>query len=142
MSLLKGGAIVEDPWAGRFVPYAERGPGAEAIVLGPTDDVRALAPFPPALRAVALTFPKAGDGRAFTQARILREELGFAGELRAVGAVYRDQIFYMARCGFDAFEMAEPDDLPGWVAALAKFSSVYQPAADGRVPAFRARARG
>jgi len=81
---------------------------------------------------VALEFPTFTDGRAYSYARLLRERLGFKGELRAVGNVLRDQLMFMARCGFDAFEA----DLRGgpevWEASLAEIDVWYQPTGDGR----------
>ncbi len=81
---------------------------------------------------IALEFPTFTDGRAYSYARLLRERLGFRGELRAVGNVLRDQLLFMARCGFDAFEA----DLRGgpevWEAALAEIDVWYQPTGDGR----------
>ena len=81
--------------------------------------------------AIALVFPKFTDGRAFSTARILRERLGFEGELRAVGAVKRDQLAFLQRCGFDAVEVPEDKDAEAWLESLREFSHWYQPAADG-----------
>ncbi len=90
---------------------------------------------------IALEFPKFGDGRAYSYARLLRERYGFGGELRAVGNVLRDQALFMLRCGFDAFEVAEDSALEGWRAALGEISVFYQPTADGRSPAHALRAK-
>ena len=83
---------------------------------------------------IALEFPKFTDGRAYSYARLLRERYGFEGELRAVGNVLRDQLFFMRRCGFDAFEVADDVDLGAWLEALGEIDVVYQPAADDRRP--------
>ncbi|MFQ6017561.1 MAG: DUF934 domain-containing protein [Kiloniellaceae bacterium] len=83
---------------------------------------------------VALEFPKFTDGRAFSYARLLRERYGYAGELRAVGNVLRDQLLFMQRCGFDAFEVAEGTPLEDWLKAKSEISVWYQPATDGRTP--------
>ncbi len=91
-------------------------------------------------QVVALEFPRFGDGRAYSYARLLRERYGFRGELRAVGNVLRDQALFMLRCGFDAFEVAEDSALEGWRAALGEISVFYQPTADGRSPAHALRA--
>ena len=80
------------------------------------------------LQSVALEFPKFTDGRAYSAARILRERLGYKGELRAVGQVLRDQLLFMQRCGFDAFELAKQDDAEEWLEALREFSVWYQSA--------------
>lgn len=105
------------------------------------EDVGALGAHLDALDLVALEFPKFADGRAFSSARLLRERMGFRGELRAVGDVLRDQLFYMVRCGFDAFEIARPDAAEAFAEAMRELSIVYQPAADQRQPAWRRRAR-
>ena len=89
--------------------------------------------------AIALEFPKFTDGRAYSHARILRERLGFRGELRAVGNILRDQLLFMHRCGFDAFEIADPDAAASWSEALGDFSVWYQPTGDDRVAAARLR---
>jgi len=84
------------------------------------------------LDLVALEFPAFKDGRAFSYARLLRERFGFAGEVRAVGDVLRDQAFFMLRCGFDAFEVADATALNGFLDALGEFTFVYQPSTDNR----------
>ena len=93
---------------------------------------------------IALEFPRFGDGRAYSYARLLRERYGYQGEVRAVGDVLRDQLLFMHRCGFDAFEIAAPDDhdaLERWRAALGELSVWYQPTADGRPQAMSLRQR-
>ena len=90
-------------------------------------------------QSIALEFPKFTDGRAYTAARILRERLGFTGELRAVGQVLRDQLLFMQRCGFDAFELAKEEDAEEWLEALKEFSIWYQSAGDARTSAARLR---
>jgi uncharacterized protein (DUF934 family) len=87
------------------------------------------------IELVTLHFPKFNDGRAFSQARQLRERHGFKGELRATGQVLRDQLLFMARCGFDAFEIAKGEPVEAWEAALAEFTVFYQPTGDGRAVA-------
>jgi uncharacterized protein (DUF934 family) len=88
---------------------------------------------------VALEFPKFRDGRAYSYARLLRERYGFKGELRAVGEVLLEQLFFMLRTGFDAFEIQSADPLKDYRTALADFSVWYQPAADGRPTAMQLR---
>ncbi len=90
---------------------------------------------------IALEFPRFGDGRAYSYARLLRERYGFRGELRAVGNVLRDQALFMRRCGFDAFEVAEGTPIEGWRESLGEISVFYQPASDGRPAAHGLRAR-
>lgn len=86
---------------------------------------------------IALDFPVFRDGRAYTTARVLRERFGYRGEIRAVGDVLRDQLFYMARCGFDAFELKAGKDIVGALQAFDDFSVKYQPAADEVLPLYR-----
>ncbi|MCC5793199.1 MAG: DUF934 domain-containing protein [Chromatiales bacterium] len=84
---------------------------------------------------VALEFPRFRDGRAYSHARILRERLGFAGEIRAVGDVLLEQLHFMQRCGFNAFDIDSTDPLHDWQLAQGEFSSWYQATGDGRQPA-------
>lgn len=93
------------------------------------------------LDLIALDFPNLNDGRHFTTARLLRERYGFEGEIRATGQVLRDQLFAMARCGFDSFALQTSADIDGARRALTEISVVFQPAADGRLPAAALRGR-
>lgn len=93
----------------------------------------------PHFSLVALEFPKFRDGRAYSYARLLRERYGYTGELRAVGDVLLEQLFFMMRTGFDAFEIASADPLGDYKIALADFSVWYQPTADGRPTAMQLR---
>ena len=86
----------------------------------------------PRLAVVALEFPKFRDGRHYTSARLLRERFGYAGEIRAVGDVLREQARFMIRCGFDAFEPADGSTPGQWQDAADRFRYVYQRAADAR----------
>lgn len=86
---------------------------------------------------VALEFPQFADGRAYSQARLLRERYGYSGEIRAVGDVLRDQLLYMARSGFDAFVLRADRSLEDALAAFGEFSECYQPAADQPLPLYR-----
>jgi uncharacterized protein (DUF934 family) len=88
---------------------------------------------------IALEFPKFRDGRAYSYARLLRERYGYKGELRAVGDVLLEQLFFMLRTGFDAFELTSQDPLGDYRTALADFSVWYQPTADGRPTAIQLR---
>jgi uncharacterized protein (DUF934 family) len=110
-------------------------------VIWPNDrEVEELAPHLPRLALVVLVFPTFRDGRAYSQARILRERHGFKGELRASGDVLRDQLLFLHRAGFDAFEIRKPEDARAAVAALRRYSVFYQPAADGEPGALWNRA--
>jgi uncharacterized protein (DUF934 family) len=117
-----------------FADWQQR-PVWPAVSLANTDPVEDLAPHVGRLRLIVLNFPKFSDGRAYSQARLLRGRLGFTGELRATGGVLQDQLPFMLRCGFDSFE----SDQKGFGEALAKartlFSVVYQPAEDDRATA-------
>jgi uncharacterized protein (DUF934 family) len=98
-----------------------------------------LAPYLDRLALVALSFPSFKDGRAYSQARVLREQYGFRGELRAVGNVLRDQFLFLLRAGFDAFEVTKDADAAVFAEAVTHYSVFYQPAGDRRIPALRAR---
>lgn len=94
-----------------------------------------------ALPLIALNFPKFIDGRGYSVARLVRERYGFRNELRAIGEVLRDQLFYMKRCGFDSFALAEGRDIEAALAGLRDFSDPYQGAFDEPRPLFRRAAR-
>lgn len=160
MPLVRNGKVAEDRWTtlADDAPAPDKGDvvvtyerllreadalkarkGRLGVRVGSSEDVLALEPLLPALSLVALEFPKFGDGRAFSSARLLRERLGFNGEVRAVGDVLRDMLFYMMRCGFDAFEIARPDAAQVFAAAMGEQKVVYQPASDDRRPAWLKR---
>jgi uncharacterized protein (DUF934 family) len=86
---------------------------------------------------IAIDFPSFTDGRGYTSARLLRDRHDYRGELRAVGDVLRDQLFYMARCGIDSFALKPGKDIEGALSAFLDFSVTYQAAADERRPLFR-----
>ena len=102
-------------------------------------EVEALAYDLPRLSVVALAFPKYRDGRAYTSARLLRERLNYAGEVRAVGDVLQEQAGFMIRCGMDAFEPADGATPEAWTKAASRFRHVYQRAADDRLVAYEER---
>ncbi|MEO5375447.1 MAG: DUF934 domain-containing protein [Alphaproteobacteria bacterium] len=157
MPLIKNGALADDPWTTvddaeplppgpvilslrRFQAERERLRGLGVplgLRLGNAEPVAVLVPDLDAVRLVALEFPSLADGRAFSQARLLRERHGFRGELRATGAVLRDQVFFMKRCGFDSFVLPADRDPGEAIAALTEFSVAYQPAADSLHRPFR-----
>lgn len=114
-------------------------PGATGVIWPNDRDVSELAPLLNRLSLVALVFPTFKDGRAYSQARTLRERLHFRGELRATGDVLRDQFVYLHRSGFDAFEVKKPADAAAFCEALQRYDVFYQPAADGDVSALRRR---
>ncbi|KXS39301.1 MAG: hypothetical protein AWU55_727 [Halomonadaceae bacterium T82-2] len=90
---------------------------------------------------VAIDFPKFTDGRGYSIARLLRERFGYLGEIRAVGDVLIDQLFYMSRCGFNAFSLRPDQVVEDALAALNTFSLSYQPGTDTSEPLFRRRLR-
>ena len=108
---------------------------AVGVRLESHEEVEALAYDLPQLALVALAFPKFGDGRAYSYARLLRERFNFKGEVRAVGDVLREQAGYMVRCGFDAFKPADGSTLADWERATQRYRHVYQRSSDGRAPA-------
>ena len=103
------------------------------------EPVETLAYDLPRIAVVALAFPKFADGRAFSYARLLRERLGYTGQVRAVGDVLREQAVFMVRCGFDAFSPADGSTVDQWRVAASRFRHVYQRASDGRPAAFAER---
>ncbi len=147
MPLVKNGAIVEDRFirildetavpddVPAIVPAARLLADAADLanrngatgVLWPNDrSVSELAPYLDRLALVALVFPNFRDGRAYSQARILRERHGFRGELRVTGQVLRDQFVLLHRAGFDAYEVSKLSDAPAFAEAVARYSVVYQ----------------
>ena len=130
--LIKQRRIVEEP-----------APPPDLVVLQPNDDLARLAGSlggPGAqIHAIAVNFPKYGDGRGYSIARLLRERYGFEGELRAVGEVARDHLHAMAQCGFDAFQLREGEDAQAALAGLDDFSEAYQATAVQPEPLFRRR---
>lgn len=90
---------------------------------------------------IAVDFPKFTDGRGYSLARLLRERYAFAGEIRAVGDVLVDQLYFMSRCGFDGLSLREDQWLEDAQRALGAFSRAYQPAVDQPEPLFRRRER-
>jgi uncharacterized protein (DUF934 family) len=100
------------------------------VSLGPTDDVELLAPLVERLALIVVQFEKSGDGRGFSQAQLLRQRVGYGGELRAGGAIKRDCLYLLARCGFDAFDLDAGEDPDAARAQLERYSVAYQAAAD------------
>lgn len=160
MRLVKNGEIVED----RFrsvpddVPLPDQGAvlvsadrllaDADAIarhqgavgVLWPNDrNLPELLPHLDQLALIVLSFPSFRDGRAYSQARILRERYRFRGELRATGQILRDQFLFLLRSGFDAFEVTKETDVAAFTDSVRRFSVFYQPGADGSLSVFSRR---
>jgi uncharacterized protein (DUF934 family) len=114
-------------------------PDARVLRLEPTDDPAKVAGELAGVARVEVNFPKFGDGRGFSIGRLLRERYGYKGELRAVGQITRDHLFFLESCGFDAFELREGEDAAEAVAAFDDFSESYQASPARPVPLFRRR---
>ena len=128
-TLIKERRIVEEP-----------SPPPDLVVLQPTDDPAALADRIGILTVIAINFPKFGDGRGYSIARLLRERYGYRGELRAVGEVARDHLHAMAQCGFDVFQLRKGENPQEALTAFGDFSEQYQATTAQPVPLFRRRA--
>ena len=154
MALLKRDRIVEDAWTvvddenpipdstpvvvshDRWLAEREslaRRNGGLGILLASDRSPDLIADDLDRFALVCLDFPKFTDGRAYSYARMLRAKYGYTGEVRAVGAVLRDQLIFMRRCGFDSFVIPDNVDTAKWIAAFNDFSVRYQPMVD-RLP--------
>jgi len=128
--------------AERFLADPEallRRPGKLGVIWPNNRNLDDLVPYLDRLAAVALVFPSFRDGRAYSQARLLRERHGYDGELRATGQVLRDQFVFMSRAGFDAFEVKKDADADAFAETMKRYSVFYQPTGDGRVTALHRR---
>jgi len=139
----RDGIVENDPWMtaegeaeAKLLALAEalehaQDNAAFGVVLQPADDVRELAPLLDRVAIIALTFPAFSDGRAFSQATLLRDRLGYKGELRAVGNVLLDQVPLMLRTGFDSFEVDHAPTIERLTQKrLPGIDLHYQPATD------------
>ncbi|HEV2700882.1 MAG TPA: DUF934 domain-containing protein [Steroidobacteraceae bacterium] len=110
-------------------PASHAGSKSLGVRVAPADKVEDLAPHLAGIAVVAIEFPSPGDGRGFTSARLLRQRYAFTGEIRAIGAgVKQDLLFFMTRCGIDAFELVATENEAEARAALNRFTLAYQPA--------------
>ena len=114
--------------------------GEIGVWLKPDDDPELLAADVGTLPLIAVDFPQFTDGRGYSTARLLREKHGFAGELRAIGDVLRDQLYYLRQCGFNAFAVRSDRNLEDALKGLQDFSDNYQATVAQPVPLFRRRA--
>lgn len=112
----------------------------EVIRLEPTDDPASVKDRLSGAARVEVSFPKFGDGRGYSIGRLLRERYGYKGELRAVGEVARDHLFYMESCGFNAFLLREGENVEEALTGFGDFSEAYQASVANPVPLFRRRA--
>ena len=146
MQIIKDQQIVDNQWrhadgsgelpSGKVtVPYSYWQQEREALIargdvglrLTATDSPEALADDLKHFDIIAIEFEKFNDGRGFTQARLLRERYGYQGEIRAIGTFLRDQLYYMKRCGFNAFEFNGEQDLEKALTAFAAYDVISQP---------------
>jgi len=162
MPLIKNGAFAEDPFF--FVPDGKAFPEEKGVIvtlarfqaekstlfahhkligvrLAPSEPPQVLKADLPRLATIVLEFPKFRDGRPFSWARMLRSRLGYKGEIRATGDFLVDQLAFMARTGFDAWEVHQDFRLEDFHRALAEISHPYQPSADGAKTIRELRAR-
>lgn len=114
--------------------------GRIGVLVQPDEKVEDLAADLGEIAVVAIHFPKFVDGRGYSSAALLRQRHGYRGEIRAVGNVLHDQLFYMQRVGFDSFLLADGKSPEYAVATgFSTFSDVYQAATDQPQPLFRRR---
>ena len=163
--IIKDRNVVTDPWFrlelnadGSFPPVPPEGdiivplavwhgqrdkllirPGRLGVWLDSNEEPEAIAADLTLFQVVAVNFPKFGDGRGYSTARLLRERYGWKGELRAVGVIFRDQLFFLANCGFDAFALREGEDPREALAGFGVFSESYQASVERPLPLFRRR---
>ena len=113
--------------------------GRTGVCLETDANPAALAPDLARLELIAIRFASATDGRGYTLARLLRERYGYRGELRAIGDVQRDQLYYLSRCGFDAFALRAHQNPSEALSAFDDFSEAYQASVEQSQPLFRRR---
>ena len=130
-TLIKGRRVISES-----APSPDQG---EVVRLEPSDDPASVADRLDRVARIEVSFPKFGDGRGYSIARLLRERYGYKGELRAVGHITRDLLFFMESCGFDAFELREGEDPHEALAAFDDFSESYQASVKRPLPLFRRR---
>jgi len=126
-------------WQGLADELLDRRTGRIGVWLDSHEDPAALADSLGRIALIAVRFPQFTDGRGYSIARLLRERHGWQGELRAFGDVQRDQLHYLARCGFDAFELNDGIEAEAALSAFRDFSDSYQAAADQPLPLYRRR---
>jgi uncharacterized protein (DUF934 family) len=130
-------------WQARREELLSRASGQNAplgVWLDSNEDAAVLAVDLHRLAVIAVNFPRFADGRGYSTAFLLRSRYGYQGELRAIGDVLRDQLFYLQRVGFNAFALRADRDVGDALQALKDFSETYQASVDQPVPLFRRRA--
>jgi len=164
-TLIKDRSVVADPWLrlelnadGSLPPVPSAGdiivplalwqsqrevllarPGRIGVWLNSNEEPAAIAEDLKLFGVVAVNFPKFGDGRGYTIARLLRERYGWKGELRAVGDIFRDQLFYLSSCGFNSYSLRAGEDPQEALAAFGDFSEAYASSVERPLPLFRRR---
>jgi uncharacterized protein (DUF934 family) len=153
--LIKHGEIVDDSWTPLNAEMNDPTHGqicnleqwqrladrrGSAVQLEPGQEPDELFDYLDQLQLIVINFPVFTDGRGFSYARNLRDR-GYTGELRATGNFIRDQLTYLSRCGFDAFQMADESGLDAALESLADFSEYYQASVDQPLPLFRRRSQ-
>lgn len=162
--LIKNGAVVNDSWHvldkdatldglpnsdSIIVPLAlwlehshalKARDGGLGVWLDSDEEVESIAGDLDQFQVIALNFPVFSDGRNYSNARLLRDRYQYQGEVRAIGDVLRDQLFFMQRCGFDAFALRADRNAEEALESLKDFSNCYQAAPDQPLPLFRRRA--
>jgi uncharacterized protein (DUF934 family) len=134
-----GGLIVPLAlWRLRRADLADRG-APVGVRLGADEGSEAIAADLEHLALVAVYFPKFSDGRGLSTARLLRERYGYAGEVRAIGDVLRDQLPFLERCGFDAFALRDDQGAAAALAAFTELSDAYQGTVAEPRPLYRRR---
>jgi len=113
--------------------------GEIAIWLNSDEDVSSIGDQVHNFTMIALNFPVFSDGRSYSNARSLREHYKYKGEIRAIGDVLRDQLYYMSCCGFNAFELRFDQDEELCLQAFDEFKTQYQATITEPVPLFRRR---
>jgi|AntAceMinimDraft_11_1070367.scaffolds.fasta_scaffold00037_30 uncharacterized protein (DUF934 family) len=152
-SLIKHGRVVDNSWIAANPDSAAPAPNQiltlaqwqqqtdkmdSAVQLDAGEEPDVLVEHLQQIKLIVINFPVFTDGRGFSYARQLRED-GYAGELRAGGHFIRDQLTYLSRCGFDAFQMADELDLEAALQSFEDFTEFYQAAVDQPLPLFRRR---
>jgi len=164
--IIKNGQIVDDPWqivklvgeqTAESIPLPDQpallplavwlarrdeilaGKKPTGVWLDSSEGPEAIAGDLEHFAVIGVNFPKFTDGRGYSSARLLRDRYSFRGEIRAIGDVLQDQLFYMKRCGIDAYALREDKDIDAALASLRDFSETYQAAVDQPQPLFRRR---
>ncbi len=163
MRVIKDNKVVEDSWqivdeselksglpgGDIILPYSywqsnrevilSRNDGELGLLINGDDDIEELAEDLEFFAIIAIDFPAFKDGRGYSHARILRDHYNYTGDLRAVGDVLRDQLYFMQRCGISSFLIKEEKDIEDAMRGFSDFSVKYQTAADGAEPVYKQR---